>query len=222
MIYKGLNSVTKMTQKNTPLLFHKTLAGPFIFSTSRAIFLSDVKVLWALMYTYRNQQRNSFHFHRLNQLLRVLKRIRRLELEYIEADEALQKISLLRTILGEENALRNACIAAGLAVKKLLEMKLYLPFGLTAEGAVASIYYKIGPFIEELKKTLNVFTGPNSGEQKVKVPNMETPKRDKKKEKRKKSASSLTFVAPKSSLPSKRKPSDVEGSRDEIDDIFGD
>jgi hypothetical protein len=208
--------------KNSFFLFHKTLVGPYIFSTSRAIFLSDVKVLWALMYTYRNQQRSSFHFHRLNQLLKVLKRIRRMELDYIEADETEQKTLLLKNILGEENALRKACIVAGLAIKKLLEMKLYLPFGLTAEGAIASIFNKIGPFIEELKKTLNVFTGQSGANLKVQAIKVETEKKVKKKEKKKNPTNTLTFVAPKSTLPSKRKPSSMEPNRDEIDDIFGD
>ena len=203
---------------------HKTLDGPYIFSTSRAIFLSDVKVLWALIYTYRNQQRNSFHFHRLNQLFKVLKRIRRYELDYIEADSELQKITLIKNILGEEKNLRASCIVAGLGVKKLLEMKLYLPFGLTAEGALASIYFKIDPFIGELTKALDVFVGSRSEKRGEAKPLATKPQKKLKKNRKidikKKASSGLTFVAPKSTLPSKRKPLDFH--RDEIDDIFGD
>jgi hypothetical protein len=202
---------------------HKTLDGPYIFSTSRAIFLSDAKVLWALIYTYRNQQRNSFHFHRLNQLFKILKRIRRYELDYIEADSELQKVALIKSILGEETALRAACTVAGLGIKKLLEMKLYLPFGLIVEGALASIYFKIDPFIGELTKTLDVFVGFRNEKVMETRPLANKPqKKFKKKHKiggERKTPSGLTFVAPKSTLPSKRKPSDSH--RDEIDDIFG-
>ena len=204
-------------------LLHKTLGGPYIFSTSRAIFLSDVKVLWSLMYTYRNQQKKSFHFHRLNQLFKVLKQIRRYELDYIEADSEQQKATFIKNILGKEKSFRDACIVSALGVKKLLEMKLYIPFGLTAEGAIASIYSKIGPFIEELNKTLDVFVG-SRGDTKVeaKPPPLNPPKKIKKRVEREKKVvpSGLTLVAPKSTLPSKRKPSDMR--RDEIDDIFGD
>ena len=189
--------------------FHSLLDGPFIFSNSRPVFY-DFKILWALMYHYRNQQRSSFHFHRLNLLMKRAKRFRHLELEYIDKQDKSQLDELLEIAAD----IKNSSLIAGAAIEKLISMKLYQPFALTAQAAIASIYAKIDFLSKELKLTKNA----NQSKPEELKPYVQVKRAKIEKPAQKTKASKRNKPEKLSKLSSMRKPME---ETDEIDDIFG-
>lgn len=207
---------------NEKVAFHKTLDGPYIFTNSRPIFF-DIKILWALMYHYRNQQRSSFHFHRLNLLMKNAKRFRSLELEYIDTFE----IHLLDSLILCMSSFKEAVTISAMAIEKLIDMKLYLPFALVAEAGIASIFSKLDYLESELVATKKALENPNSKPDTI-TPEISPPIKKSKIEEKpfKRKPPPKKIKADKlSKLSSNRLPSTTTnngGGKDEIDSIFGD
>jgi hypothetical protein len=193
--------------------FHSLLGGPFIFSNSRPMFY-DFKVLWTLMYHYRNQQRSSFHFHRLNLVMKSAKKFRQLELAYIDTQDP----NLLDELVNCARKIKESSLVAGAAIDKLISMKLYTPFALTAEAALASIFTKIDFVVKELELTKDPGTFASMTKEDA-VKNVSKARVEKamsaKSQKPKKTAKPEKL----SKLSSMRKPFE---KTDEMDDIFGD
>ena len=132
-------------------VMHEHIDGPFLFTNTRAMF-SDFKILWALMYTYRNQQKKMFHFQRLGHIARTMKQLRKTELACIE-DQSVETLSEMMELARQAKQyilLNEQCM------DKLFEMKLFLPFATAAEAALAGMYSCCDPLLYELSKVKQV------------------------------------------------------------------
>jgi hypothetical protein len=232
------------------MLVEQTLDGPYIFGHARRLFGQDFRVLWALMYTYRNQQRRMFHFQRLNQVARCMKHLRTLELDYSTGQGDLadcgRRTAILQRMLQETTRLREAVLVAAACNQRLLcELKILLPFATVSEACLAGMLSRLPALERELQANLSVYDSPSASGSRVheraiekkpgceaaitKRPTAETGQEPSmlptKRPRPRQPTSKLLRLdtKPASTLSSRRLPSDLVASekRDEIDDIFG-